>query len=95
MEDLPLIEWPERHDSLEELRITEVIIDLLESVTQRHLNTNNCFYLISPHPAHNIEVLTEALTRIESSIERSDKWQALKYGYKDRGWGLSLAKHHR
>ncbi len=92
MEDLPLIEWPEKHDSLEEVRITDVIINLLESESQKRLNSSNCFYLISPHPAHNIDALTSKLTDIETSIQINDKWQTLHFGYKNRGWALVFSK---
>ncbi len=87
---LPPIEWPEAHDSAEEARVVETVLDLLTAQTMQRLNTDEVFYLLAPHPARNIEALDEALRELRSGVPGDALWRPLRFGHKNRGWALLL-----
>lgn len=88
IDDLPLIEWPEKSDEDFEIIIINQIIKLLESEAKKRFNFEQYFFLISPHPAYNIDKLSDKLNKAELYNKTKDKYTSIQYGYKNRGWGL-------
>ena len=84
MKNIPFLEWPERSNTAEEEQVTDKILNLLKQQIESQLQDRDLIFLITPHPARNINLLEDELAKV--SIDKKNSYHIAKYGYKNRGW---------
>ena len=78
------LEWPEDQDPKKvEVFIERVLVMFFNKVEETFGN-QGCFFTLTIHPPRNIDKLIEKIESKKNNFVISE----VRYGYKDRGWGI-------